>query len=81
MVWAIIAVLFVIAWPLSKILEVILGKNRGTFYRRAELKALVDLHGPETSSPKKRKPKKRAGLLNQSSVTEVKFIEPMFFMV
>lgn len=64
LVWGIIGVLFLVAWPLSKLLEWLLGKNQGTFYRRAELEALVDIHGPEKSSPKKgRKLKKRIASL------------------
>ena len=41
------ALFFVIAWPLSKLLDLMLGKDHATFFRRAELKALVDLHGTE----------------------------------
>ena len=40
---------FVISWPLSKLLDCLLGTEHGTFYRRAQLKALVDLHGPSTA--------------------------------
>jgi len=29
---------FVIAWPLSKLLDCVLGKDHSTFYRRAQLK-------------------------------------------
>uniref|UniRef100_A0A915JHC3 CNNM transmembrane domain-containing protein n=1 Tax=Romanomermis culicivorax TaxID=13658 RepID=A0A915JHC3_ROMCU len=46
LVWVIIGAEFVVAYPLSKLLEYMLGKNYGTYYRRAELKALVDFHGP-----------------------------------
>ena len=38
---------FVIAWPLSKLLDCLLGSEHSTFFRRAELKALVGLHGPD----------------------------------
>lgn len=33
-----------ISWPLSKLLDCVLGTEHGTFFRRAELSALVDLH-------------------------------------
>lgn len=38
------ATFFIIAWPLSKLLDCLLGTEHGTFYRRAQLKVLVDLH-------------------------------------
>ncbi|KAL4232780.1 hypothetical protein ACF0H5_007467 [Mactra antiquata] len=44
-VYILMAVFFVIAWPLSKLLDCLLGKDHTTFYRRAQLKVLVDLHG------------------------------------
>eukprot|EP01135_Chromosphaera_perkinsii_P002026 Nk52_evm73s215 gene=Nk52_evmTU73s215 len=37
--------LYPIAFPISKILDWVLGHDTGTFYRRAELKELVYLHG------------------------------------
>ncbi|XP_074640811.1 uncharacterized protein LOC141898671 isoform X1 [Tubulanus polymorphus] len=48
LVYLLMALLFVIAWPLSKFLDCLLGKEHGTFFRRAELKALVGLHGPRS---------------------------------
>eukprot|EP01104_Vermistella_antarctica_P021650 TRINITY_DN994_c0_g1_i2.p1 TRINITY_DN994_c0_g1~~TRINITY_DN994_c0_g1_i2.p1 ORF type:complete len:660 (-),score=148.71 TRINITY_DN994_c0_g1_i2:31-1950(-) len=44
-VWIIIALTFVVSWPISKLLDCILGAGEhGTFYRRAELKELVGFH-------------------------------------
>jgi len=43
LVWILIALFFVIAWPLSKFLDCLLGHDSGTYYRRAELKELVGI--------------------------------------
>jgi metal transporter CNNM len=40
---------FPIAWPFSKVLDLILGHGHSTFYKRAELKELVNIHGMEKS--------------------------------
>ncbi|XP_076076722.1 uncharacterized protein LOC143047542 isoform X2 [Mytilus galloprovincialis] len=48
-VYLLIGMFCIISWPLSKLLDCLLGKDHGTFYRRAELKVLVDLHS--SSSP------------------------------
>ncbi|XP_060601347.1 uncharacterized protein LOC132754699 [Ruditapes philippinarum] len=45
LVYLLMGLFFVIAWPLSKLLDCMLGKDHDTFYRRAQLKVLVDLHG------------------------------------
>ncbi|XP_052086801.1 uncharacterized protein LOC127724058 isoform X2 [Mytilus californianus] len=47
-VYLLIGMFCIISWPLSKLLDCLLGKDHGTFYRRGELKVLVDLHA---SSP------------------------------
>ncbi|KAK3097502.1 hypothetical protein FSP39_010242 [Pinctada imbricata] len=49
-VYILIALFFIIAWPLSKVLDCVLGKEHGTFFRRAQLKVLVDLHGASASN-------------------------------
>ncbi|KZP15454.1 DUF21-domain-containing protein [Athelia psychrophila] len=36
--------LAIIAWPVAKLLEWVLGQNHGIIYRRAELKELIALH-------------------------------------
>lgn len=38
---------FPVAYPISKLLDVLLGHGRVALFRRAELKTLVDLHGNE----------------------------------
>ncbi|KAL8199754.1 hypothetical protein R6Q57_013322 [Mikania cordata] len=40
-----VIVVFPIAYPVSKLLDWILGKERSALLRRAELKTLVDMHG------------------------------------
>jgi len=42
-----ITLLFVVAWPIAKLLDMVLGKEHGTFFRRAELKELVHLHAED----------------------------------
>ena len=44
-VGAVMLIFFVVAYPLSKLLDCIFGHNEGTIYRRAELKELVAIHG------------------------------------
>ncbi|GJJ14325.1 hypothetical protein Clacol_008589 [Clathrus columnatus] len=36
--------LWIIAWPVAKMLEAVLGPHHGIMYRRAELKELINLH-------------------------------------
>ncbi|XP_021714503.1 DUF21 domain-containing protein At2g14520-like [Chenopodium quinoa] len=38
---------FPVAYPISKLLDLLLGKRHKAMFRRAELKTLVDLHGNE----------------------------------
>nr|PNR53930.1 hypothetical protein PHYPA_007605 [Physcomitrium patens] len=42
-----LVVFFPIAYPISKLLDAILGKKHGSLFRRSELKTLVDFHGDE----------------------------------
>jgi len=44
LMWALIVICFVLAYPVSKILDCILGDEQLNFYRIAELKQLVELH-------------------------------------
>ena len=43
-VWILIALLSPVAWPISKLLDCVLGEEEQTLYRRAELKELVGFH-------------------------------------
>eukprot|EP00670_Eutreptiella_braarudii_P013862 CAMPEP_0174333642 /NCGR_PEP_ID=MMETSP0810-20121108/19317_1 /TAXON_ID=73025 ORGANISM="Eutreptiella gymnastica-like, Strain CCMP1594" /NCGR_SAMPLE_ID=MMETSP0810 /ASSEMBLY_ACC=CAM_ASM_000659 /LENGTH=514 /DNA_ID=CAMNT_0015450885 /DNA_START=20 /DNA_END=1561 /DNA_ORIENTATION=+ len=40
-VWMVIGITFPLSWPLSKLLDAILGQGEATFFRRGELKELV----------------------------------------
>ena len=44
LVWVMLVVAFPIAWPLAKLLDWLLGEEE-VLFRRAQLKALVDIHG------------------------------------
>ncbi|KDQ13557.1 hypothetical protein BOTBODRAFT_33567 [Botryobasidium botryosum FD-172 SS1] len=39
-----IYLLFVVAWPVAKVLEFVLGPHHGIIYRRGELKELINMH-------------------------------------
>jgi metal transporter CNNM len=50
LVWILIGLFFVVAYPVSKLLDCILGHDSGTRYRRAELKELVGIQASEDES-------------------------------
>ncbi|RKF53126.1 Protein MAM3 [Erysiphe neolycopersici] len=60
-VLALMWVLAPIAWPIAKLLDILLGKDHGTVYKKSGLKTLVRLHKTLGSSPTER--------LNQDEVT------------
>ncbi|KAI3669729.1 hypothetical protein L6452_41098 [Arctium lappa] len=45
LVRALVWIWFPVAYPISKVLDCILGKGHASLFRRAELKTLVDFHG------------------------------------
>lgn len=44
LVWVMMAAFFPIAFPLSKLLDCVLGKDHDVFFRRAELRELINIH-------------------------------------
>lgn len=52
LVYVLFVLTFVVSYPISKLLDFLLGTEHGTFYRRAELKALVGMHGPQAIGEK-----------------------------
>lgn len=42
-----IILMFIVAWPVAKLLDLLLGENHGMVYRRAELKELIDFHSKQ----------------------------------
>eukprot|EP00906_Rhabdomonas_costata_P018266 RCo026657 len=51
LVWVLVYVTFPVSWPVSKILDLLLGTEHGTFYHRAELKELVQMHTETDDHP------------------------------
>ncbi|KAI3636180.1 hypothetical protein MIR68_005532 [Amoeboaphelidium protococcarum] len=56
-------ILYPIAWPIAKLLTLVLGTHTGVVYRRAELKELVDMHS-----------KAQLGDLSQDEVRVIKSV-------
>ncbi|GFN84652.1 metal transporter cnnm2 [Plakobranchus ocellatus] len=48
LVYFMMGAFFIVAYPFSKLLDWFLGTDHGTFYRRGQLKALIDIHGEES---------------------------------
>jgi hypothetical protein len=46
-----LVIFFPVAFPISKLLDLILGKGHDPLFRRAELKTLVDMHGNAVRMP------------------------------
>ncbi|CAG8563773.1 648_t:CDS:2 [Acaulospora colombiana] len=44
----IMAIVFIVGYPIAKLLDLILGRDHGIIYRRAELKELIMYHGTST---------------------------------
>ncbi|CAL1547310.1 unnamed protein product [Lymnaea stagnalis] len=50
LVYLLMGIFFIISFPLSILLDCCLGKEHGTFFRRAQLKALIDIHGEDSQA-------------------------------
>lgn len=44
LVWGLIFMLFPLSWPISKLLDFVLGHKSGVYYKRAQLKEFVSYH-------------------------------------
>ncbi|KAH6804592.1 CBS domain protein with a domain protein [Perilla frutescens var. frutescens] len=51
-----VIIVFPISYPISKLLDLLLGKGHSALLRRAELKTLVDMHGNEVKNLIKSRP-------------------------
>jgi ankyrin repeat/SOCS box protein 13/metal transporter CNNM len=47
-VWVLLVLFFPLTFPIALLLDKILGKDHNTFFRRAELRELVKMHGSKT---------------------------------
>jgi len=66
-VWILIAVCFVVAWPISKVLDFLLGAHENIkLFKRMELKELMNLHGASLDGDG------REDALSQSEITIIK---------
>lgn len=50
LVYVLIAITCIVTWPISKVLDCLLGSDQGTFYKRSQFKVLVDLHADDGCS-------------------------------
>ncbi|XP_076078048.1 uncharacterized protein LOC143048310 [Mytilus galloprovincialis] len=50
LVYVLIAITCIVTWPISKVLDCLLGSDHGTFYKRSQFKVLVDLHADDGCS-------------------------------
>eukprot|EP00667_Euglena_gracilis_P008383 EG_transcript_8487 len=50
LVWVLIGAAWVVAYPIAKLLDCCLGPETHMYYRRAQLKELVDIHGHVTEN-------------------------------
>ncbi|CAG5132105.1 unnamed protein product [Candidula unifasciata] len=69
LVYFLMGVCFIITYPLSKLLDCCFGTEHRTFFRRAQLKALIDIHGGESQTDGV---KFREDALTQDEVTIIK---------
>jgi metal transporter CNNM len=60
LVWLLIALLFPVAWPVSKLLDCLLGHEQ-TFYRRAEIKTLIGMHAEAAGAEREKSTNSDAG--------------------
>uniref|UniRef100_A0A2C9K129 CNNM transmembrane domain-containing protein n=1 Tax=Biomphalaria glabrata TaxID=6526 RepID=A0A2C9K129_BIOGL len=50
LVYLLMGIFFIVSFPLSLLLDCCLGTEHGTFFRRAQLKALIEIHGEDSQA-------------------------------
>ncbi|KAH9503668.1 DUF21 domain-containing protein [Bulinus truncatus] len=50
LVYLLMGAFFIVSFPLSLLLDCCLGTEHGTFFRRAQLKALIEIHGEDSQA-------------------------------
>jgi metal transporter CNNM len=77
LVWSLMFILFPISYPIAKLLDWLIGHDSGTFFRRSELKELVQIHAEGEGPLGLREVKMMRGVLQLGDNTVRKVMTPM----
>lgn len=61
MVWVLMVLLSPLGYPLALLLDLVLGKDHGTYYRRAELKEFIGMHAGQELETSDDQPRDKTG--------------------